>query len=54
MQRFALATVILGALALTAGAQQPIRVSGRVVADDTGKPNPQRAAAAPARVSRPA
>ncbi len=36
----ALATVILGAIALTAFGQQTIRVTGRVVADDTGNPIP--------------
>ena len=36
MKRVALATVILSALLLTAQAQQGVRVSGRVVADETG------------------
>ena len=36
MKRVALATVIVGAVALTAHAQQGIRINGRVVADDTG------------------
>ena len=38
MTRVALATVILGAIALTADGQQSVRLSGRVVADDTGDP----------------
>jgi hypothetical protein len=38
MKRVALATVILGAVALTAHAQQGVGISGRVVADDTGDP----------------
>jgi protocatechuate 3,4-dioxygenase beta subunit len=40
MKRVALATVILSAIALTAEAQQAIRVSGRVLADETGDPLP--------------
>lgn len=40
MKRVALATVILSAIALTAGAQPAIRVSGRVLADETGDPIP--------------
>src|SRR3954463_13772804 len=40
MKRVALATVILSAVALMAEAQQPIRLSGRVVADETGDPLP--------------
>ena len=40
MRRVALATVILGAVALTAQGQQGIRLSGRVVADETGDPLP--------------
>ena len=38
MKRVALATVILSAIALTISAQEPFRLSGRVVADDTGDP----------------
>jgi hypothetical protein len=38
MTRIALATAILAAVALTAEAQQPIRVAGRVLADETGDP----------------
>jgi protocatechuate 3,4-dioxygenase beta subunit len=40
MKRVALATVILGAVALMADAQQAIRLSGRVLADETGDPLP--------------
>src|SRR3954468_23792537 len=40
MKRVALAIVILGAVALTVRGQQPVRVSGRVVADETGDPLP--------------
>src|ERR1044071_6220785 len=38
MQRVALATVILSAAALIANAQQSVRLSGRVVSDETGDP----------------
>ena len=48
MKRVALATVILGAVALTVAAQQSVRLSGRVVADETGDPLPN------ARVTLPA
>ena len=40
MKRVALATVILSAVALTAFAQQSVRLSGRVVTDESGDPLP--------------
>src|SRR4051812_32637321 len=40
MPRVALATVLLGAVALNVAAQQAVRVRGRVTADDTGDPIP--------------
>src|SRR5437868_6047384 len=52
--RVALATVFLSAIALTTTAQPSVRLSGRVVADETGDPLPNaRVAISPAMPGSP-